>query len=100
MVPDQGNITPQSVIICRFFSWRRHGIKCFARAVGIAEPNGTMCPSTEITLSVLAQFSYSSPKLDRSAQTCTLGRTRDHTRCVGVFRTYFNTCWASRLACL
>src|SRR5205085_2262018 len=64
IVPDKRNITPQGVIICRFLVWRRDGIKSFARAVGIIEPNGTTCPGTQITLSILAQFSYSSPTLD------------------------------------
>src|SRR5437868_13703924 len=87
VVPDERGITSQGVIIRRSFAWRRHGIKSSARAVGITESNSTARPGCDITLSVLAPFRYSSPKLNRPTQTRALGRPRDYSHGIRICRT-------------
>src|SRR5205823_13153320 len=70
-------------------TWHRHGIKCLARADRITESNGAACPGKNIPFSVLAQLRHPPPKLDRAARTCALGRTRDYSHGIRIFRTQF-----------
>src|SRR5205823_14181239 len=87
VVPDERNIASLCVIIRRRPTWHRHGIKCSARADGITESNGAARPGKNISFSVLAQLRHPPPKLDRAAQTCALGRTRDYSHGIRIFRT-------------
>ena len=87
VVPDERGITSQGVILRRSSAWLRHGIKCFARAISIAESNGTTRPGCDITLGVLAQFRHSSPKLNRSAQIRALRRSRDYSHGIRILGT-------------
>jgi len=102
IVPDERNVTSQGVIICRFFAWRRHGIKCFARVFGITESNGTMRPGSEITLSVAFLLNSATRRqhsiaLRKPALSAERAITRVASALSGLNS---NTRWASRPACL